>query len=252
MIKKIAIIVILLLLNSLAVSALSASEAKIEWLDAKVVSKEKQEIHRDAKVDYAADKTVENEQEVIDTGKEVMHAALDEAEAWLIWKELEAQENPFVPDDLKEDISNDVDKNLDTVDELRDDVDNIKTQLEMGLVFLKMIGKYAELLTDVARNSGMMWVHIGNTHLETMEEYEQKLRDATDDEDALEYLDEAKEDLEEAKRNIDKAEESYEEVVLPGTPLIKFAEGNNYLRTAKTNLLSAHSNLNKALREIGE
>jgi len=64
--------------------------------------------------------------------------------------------------------------------------------------------------------------------------------------DIIEKLDLARNDLDEARSNIDNAESSYEQVVLPGTPLIKFSEGNNYLRIARTNLLSGHNNLNQA------
>ena len=243
-------VIALLLLHTIAVGALSAGEAKTGWLEAKKVSREKQEIHRDAKIEFAADKSEENRQAVVDTGKEVLHAALDEAEAWLNWKDLEAKESPHIPEDLKEAISRDVETNLAKVDELRTDVDGVTNRLELGIVFLKMVGKYMELLTDVARNSGKMWVHIGNTHLDTAEDYESKLRlEAEKIEDNLaitEKLDVAKEYLNEARSNIDKAETSYEKVMLPGTPLINFAQGNDYMRVAKTNLLGAHRNMNNA------
>lgn len=243
-------LIAILLMQSVAVSALTESDAKQAWKDAKQVSKEKQEIHRDAKIKFAGDKSEENRQEVVDTGKETLHAALDEVEAWLIWKDLEAEENPDLPDDLKETISEDVDTNLAKIDELRTDVDGVSNQLELGIVFLKMVGKYLELLTDVARDSGRIYVHIADTYIDTAEEYESKLRveaEKMDNNDAIiEKLDMAKSDIIEAKRNVNQAESSYEQVVLPGTPLIKFSEGNNYLRVAKTNLLSAHSNLNQA------
>lgn len=243
------LLVCLVVLQSIAVSALTADQAKQEWRDAKQVSKEKQETHRDAKIEFAGDKSEENRQKVVDTGKDVLNAALDEVEAWLVWKELEAQENPDVPSDLKEDISDDVESNMAKIDDLREDVDGIDNQVELGLVFLKMIGKYAELLTDVARNSGKMWVHIGNTHLDIAEDIEAKLRTEADGNDAvIEKLDSAKDSLEEARSNVDKAEDSYLQVKLPGTPLIKFAEGNNYMRTARTNLLSAQSDLHQAYR----
>ena len=88
----------------------------------------------------------------------------------------------------------------------------------------------------------------------TKKEYEQQLREAAqemeDNEDILEYLDTAKSDLESAARNVDNAEAAYEQVVIPGMPLIKFAEGNNYLKVARTNMLSAHRNLNSAFHQI--
>lgn len=243
-------LIILILMQSTAVAALTAIEAKKEWRDAKQVSLDKQEIHRDAKIEFAANKSEENRQEVVDTGKEVLHAALDEAEAWLVWKDLEAEENPDLPDDLKDTIHADVETNLAKIDELRTDVDGISNQIELGLVFLKIVGKYIELLTDVARDSGMILVYRANVQLDTAEDYEAKLREEAgkiDDNDAIiDKLDSVKDDLEEARSNVDKAESSYEQVVLPGTPLIKFQEGNNYLRVARTNLLSAMSNLNQA------
>ena len=253
--KKISIVLLLIALlfvQTVAVCALTAYEAKDEWKDLRQVSKDLQQEHRDAKVKFAGNKSDSNRQEVVDTGKEVLHAALDEVEAWLIWKDLEAQENDDVPDDIKDSISEDVDANLDKIEELRTDVDGIENQLRLGLVFLKMIGKYSELLTDVARNSGYLWVYKGNTLLDKAEDYEAKLRDAAenieDNEEILDKLDEAVEALEEARENVEKAEGAYEEVVLPGTPLIKFSEGNNYLRVARTNLLSAHSYMNQAYR----
>jgi hypothetical protein len=243
----------LLLLQVFAVSALTAGEAKQEWLDAKQESRDKQETHRDAKIDFAANKSEENRQAVVDTGKDVLHAALDEAEAWLKWKELEAQENPEVPSSIKESIADDVEDNLAKIDGLRADVDNVKNQLELGLTWLKMVGKYFELLADVARNTGLMWTNIAEDKADTVEEFEAKLRDAVEGMDNNELilgkLDMAKTELETARRNIENAEDTYKQVVLPGTPLLKFAEGNNYLRAARANLLAAHKYLNQAYIE---
>ena len=240
----------LLLMQVTAVSALTASEARQEWKDAKQASLSEQEIHRDAKLVFAGDKSEENRQAVVDTGKDVLHAALDEAETWLVWKDLEAAENTELPDDLKDTIHTDVETNLAKIDELRTDVDGISNQLELGLVTLKMVGKYIELLTDVARDTGMTLIYRANVQLDTAEDFEAKLRaqaEELDNNDAvIAKLDMAKDDLEEARSNVDKAESSYEQVVLPGTPMIKFSEGNNYLRVARTNLLSSISNLRQA------
>jgi len=87
--KKIVFLIIALLLVQ-SVFALSASEARQEWKDLKEASREKKETHQEAKVDFSLDKTDENRQRVVDTGKDVLHAALDEAEAWLVWKDIEA------------------------------------------------------------------------------------------------------------------------------------------------------------------
>jgi len=217
-------------------------------------NKELQEVHRDAKLAFAEDKSPENEETVIDTGKDVLNGALDESEAWLLWKDLEAQDNPDVPDDIKDRISDDVAANLDKIDELREEVDDVSNRFELGVVFLRMIGKYFELLSDVSRNSGMMWVHIGNVRADKIEDFSSKLRetaeDMDDNEEILEKLDMADEELEIARRNIDNAEDTYAQVKIPGTPLIKFGEGNQYLRAAKLNLVGAHKHLNQAYRAI--
>ena len=161
------------------------------------------------KIDYAANKTLENEQRVIDTGKRVLHAALNEVEAWLIWREIDVKENPEIPDDLKESIALDVESNLDRIEELRTEVDGIESRFELGLVFLKMIGKYLELLTDVARNTGLIWVYIAENITSTVEEYEDKLRDVAesinDNEEILGMLDSAGSEIETAKANIANA-----------------------------------------------
>ncbi|SES76203.1 hypothetical protein SAMN04488587_0844 [Methanococcoides vulcani] len=252
--KKVSFIALLvltmLLLQPIAVSALSSSDAKQAWHDAKQASIEAQAEHRDAKIDWAADKTDENNQKVIDTGKDALNAALDEVEAWLIWKDLEVEENPGIPDDLKETIQEDVDVNLVKIDELRVEVDGVENRFELGVVFLKMIGSYFELVSDVARNSGFVWIHTANEHADTLEEYEVKLRGVAegmeDNELVLEKLDMAKAEIEDARANISNAEEEYEQVRVPGKPLIKFSNGNNYLRISRGNMLSAHGYLNEA------
>lgn len=247
------IICVLLLTQVLAVSA-TVSDAKTDWQDAKAVSKEKQQAHRDAKVDFAANKSDENKQAVIDTGKDSLHAALNEVEAWLTWKNLEAQENTEVPAEIKESIETDVQSNLATIDELRTEVDAVENQLGLGIVFLKMIGKYFELIADVARNTGSMWIFVANEKADTIEQYENKLRTAAegmDNNDAIiERLDDAKDELESARVNIDQAEGAYAEVKIPGKPLVKFSEGNNNLKAARMNLISATQSLNQAFALI--
>ncbi|MBU1623059.1 MAG: hypothetical protein KKH52_03530 [Nanoarchaeota archaeon] len=243
-------LILLLLVIPIFATALDADDARQGWRDAKTISQEKQVEHQDAKLDYAADPTEENNQLIVDTGKEVLYAALDEAEAWLIWKQLEAEENDDVPDEIKDDIENDVEANLAKIDELRTDVDNINTKFELGVTFLKMIGKYFELLSDVARNTGSMWVYIGEVRADKISDFEEKLRttaeEIDDNEEIIEFLDLAREQLEDAEQNIAQADEEYEQVRIPGQPLIKFANGNNYLTVAKGNLLSAHSYLSQA------
>ncbi len=244
--KILSIMIVISLLLLQFVVAMDAGEAKQAWFDAKKHSQDMQWEHKEAKIAHADNPTDETKEEVVVTGKALMHAALDEAESWLVWKKIEAQENPLVPEDIKESIEEDVESNIETIEGLRVDVDGVENQIQLGLVFFKMVGKYAELLTDVARNSGKVWVHIGNTHADTIEAFEEKLRAVAEDEDAIGLLDKANEELESARSNINKAEDVYRKVHLPGTPLIKFSEGNNYLRAARMNLMGAHRYLNQA------
>jgi hypothetical protein len=233
-----------------AVSALTAADARQDWLEAKQGSLDTQVAHREAKIDWAVDKTAENNQRVIDTGKASLHAALDEAEAWLVWKQLEVEENPAIPADLRTAIGDDVDANLATIDDLRDEVDAIETRVDLGITSLRMVGEYLELVTDVARDSGLVWVYIAETYADTADGYEAKLRSAAegmpDHAAIIDKLDRARADIDDAYESIDDARDEYEQVVLPGKPLIRFSNGNNYLRIARGDLLSAHGSMNQA------
>lgn len=250
--RKITVLflIIIILIQTVPIFALTPEEAKEIWLEAKQISKEKREAYINARIEFTIDKSFENRKKVVDTGKETLYATLDEAEAWLIWKRLEVNETIGVSEDLKEEINNDVRINLDKIDKLRKDVDSITNQIELGVVFLKMVGDYLELVTDVARNSGKIWAEIGNNLIDAGEKYEKILRAVAErlgnKQEVISLLDDAKDDLASARKNIDKAEESFDKVVLPGKPLINFAEGNNYLKLAKADLLSAHSNLERA------
>ncbi len=236
----------LLILPTLVYPALAAGE-KQDWLNAKKASQTAVENYKQAQLDYAADKTPENDQKVIDTAKEVLNAALDEAKAWLEWKDQDAQQNPEAPIEIKDNIHADVNKNLAKIDSLRTEVNAIKTRLNVGVVFLKMIGAYVELLTDVARNSGSMWIVLADNRIATAEKYEAKLRTAAekidDNSEIISKLDLAQSEIELAKDKVSLAETDYNQVVLPGTPLIKFNQGNNYLNQARTNLLNAQAQL---------
>lgn len=233
----------LLLSGVFAASALSASEARQDWLDKVKIRLEKDSVHKQAKVDYNLNKTSENEQRFIDTGKDLLNSMLDEVESWLNWKSLEADESAVAPSDIKQNIKDDVDKNLAKIDGLRTDVENVKTRLELGLVSLKIIGAYVELLVDVSRNTGSMWVYIGNERIDRAEEFEAKLRASAEsrdnNSDLIAKLDIAKAELGTARAKVSMADSAYKLVVTPGTPFIKFAEGNGYMAQARTNLLNA-------------
>ncbi len=231
--------------------AMTASEAKQDWLSKKQASIQAQADYRTARLDYAANNTPENNQAVIDTGKASLNAALDEAAAWLVWKNLEASENPLVPDSIKESISSDVEINLVTITDLRAEVDAVDNRFEMGVVFLRMVGKYFELLADVARNSGSMWVYVMENKLATISAYEASLREiAVNNSAAIELLDSAKSLIDSASDNINNAADEYASISIPGTPLIDFANGNSYLRIAQGNLISAVGYIRQAYRLV--
>ncbi|MBW3016968.1 hypothetical protein KY316_01230 [Candidatus Woesearchaeota archaeon] len=246
-------LVAIVLLQSIAVSAITSAEAKQRWFEAKRDSRDAQGEYFQAKLQFAGNKSNDNRQAVVDSGKERLHAALNEAEAWLVWKDAEADENPFISEDLRDTIKDDVSKNLQKVEALREEVNGVTNQVELGVVFLKMAGKYVELLTDAARDSGKILVFAANEHLEAAEQIEEKVREMAQNAGnaaALAELDNAKEDLDDARSNIDKAEAAYNDVVLPGTPLMKFQEGNAYMRAAKEELRSAQRNIRQAYRRI--
>lgn len=239
-----------------SIKAQTAGEAKQVWFLAKEASRVAQEAHRQANLDYAGDKSDANNQRVIDTGKDSLKAALDEAEAWLNWVELEVMENPEVPSDLKEVIQQDVEANRVKIAALRVEVVGIQNRFQLATTFIKMVGKYLELVADVARNHGLVWVHVAGTYADTIEAYESEIREKTDgasnEAQIIAKLDEAKADLASARTNIDQAEAEYIQVKLPGNPLLRFSNGNQYLRLARNSLLSAHASLKQAYRLLME
>jgi hypothetical protein len=99
-----------------------------------------------------------------------------------------------------------------------------------------------------------MWVYIGEGLATKVSDYEAKLRTAaagmSDNTEALAKLDVVKDEVAAAKRKIELAKTAYGKVRLPGTPLIKFAEANAYLRQAKTNLINAQVQLNNVFNLI--
>lgn len=234
-------------------SALTSGEAKQAWLSAMQARISSDAAYKQAQLDYAGNKTPENDQKVIDTAKAVLDAALTEAESWLNWKNQEAKESDASAE-LKTNIETDVNKNLAKITTLREDVARIKTRLDVAGVFLKMIGSYVELLTDVARNTGAVWVYMGNQIADRTADHEIKLRTTAggmvNNTAILAKLDIAKSEITLARTQINAAETSYKLVVLPGTPLVKFAEGNSYLRQARVNLLAAAGQLQDAFNLI--
>ena len=239
----------LLLFQPIIAFALTSSEAKQAWYDAKEASREAKSAYREAQLEWAANKTEENRDLVIEAGKDTMLAALDEAEVWLIWRQAELDENPEIPEDLREGIASDIEVNLAKIDDLRAEVNNVETQIELAVVFLKMIGKYLELVSDVARNTGLIWVYVANSYADVIMEYENQMREAAeslpDTGDVIAKLDNVVTELDEARASIDAAEEEYRDMAAGGSPLLSFSNGNNQLRIARNHMINAQ----KALRE---
>ena len=246
--------VIAMLLAPVISATAIESGSRQAWLNAKQATKNALSTHNQAKLDYASDRTPENQEEVVETGKTYLQEVLDETEQWLLWKNTDAEDDFRVPESIKNSIESDVEKNIGKINDFREEVDGVDNQLELGIVFLKMIGAYLELLADVARNTGAMWVSIGNNLLDDAEDYEARLREAangiSDNSQIISKLDMAKQELSTAQSNVDSAEGVYKLVKIPGQPLIKFAEGNNYLRAARLNLLSAQGQLFQAFTLI--
>jgi len=255
--KKIIVFLILgLMLMMPIVAALSLNEARQEWRDLKDVSRGKRVAHRENEQRFQGDKSPENDAATVESGKESLHAALNEAESWLVMKDIEAGENKHMPDDLKERIQEDVDRNLATIDELRSDVDGTENRLGVGIVWLKTVGKYIELTVDVSRNSGLAWVHVANEHANRIEDYQNKLRVAAEkidnNEAILEELDNANVNLEEARTQINEAERYYNKVEIGNTPLVNYGEGNQHLREGRQKLIDANVNIRQAWLELFE
>jgi hypothetical protein len=240
------VVIVSLLFQVGVASALTAGEAKQAWLSVMQARISADASYKQAQLNWASDKTPENDQKVIDAAKTVLSAALDEVEAWLEWKNQEAKESD-VPEALKINIADDVKVNLAKIETLRGDVARIKTRVDVVGVFLKMVGSYVELLADVARNTGAVWVNLGNKIADKTADYEIKLRTTAnglvDNAAILAKLDIAKSEIDLARTQINAAETAYKAVVIPGTPLVKFAEGNSYLRQAKVNLQAATEQL---------
>lgn len=254
-VKRVSIaflLIFLLIFQITAVSALSASRAKEKWQEAKQETESLKNIHNEAKAKWAGTKSDENVQGYIDTGKDFLNAALDEVDAWLIWKQKEVDEDKEVPAELRNQIKSDIDENRAKVREQREIVGSANTIGGLNLVAFGMVLKYLELLTDVARDSGKILVFKSNQYIDAISQYEQTLRaeaeNMENNEEVLSHLDSSKADIEEARSNTAKADIAYAQVVAGGTPIVKFNEGNQYLKTARANMISANNHLRLALR----
>lgn len=252
--KRVFASALILLVLLMPIFSATASDARNNWKGVKENNKALNLAYKEAQQTYQTDNTLENEQALIDAGKDVLNGALNEVEAWLRWQKLKSDEDSNVPNDLKNVVEEDVNKNIIKINDLRAEVDGVTTRIELGIVWIKMVGKYFELITDVARDSGKAWVVIANKRADKIQEFEEKLRNAAeniDDNSAIiQELDDAKAELEKARENINNAETAYNEVNIGGKPLIKFSEGNQYINSARLNLLDANINLRQAFKEI--
>lgn len=228
----------------------SQEQAKQKWQNALQSRQTAANKYQQDRGNYLSNRSPANEQKYINSAKKMFLAALDEAEAWLEWRKTADQANSEIPDNIKESIKNAVDANLAKIDPLRVEVREVTSQLEGQAVFLRMLSRWTELLADVARNTGYLWVYQVEQRIETTERYESQLREkvkySPNKSDLINKLNLAKNEIASAKNNVSLANTAYNLVVMGGIPLIpitKFVEGNDYLRQAKLNLLNAHSQL---------
>jgi hypothetical protein len=231
-----------------------AAGTKQDWQDRKEIRAEKNEVHTQAKLDYQNDRTDKNNQLVIDSGKDLLNALLDEVEVWLLWQESRISQDDNVSVQLKEKVSTDVNNNLSKIKDLKDEVDAVQTKIQLGVISLKMVGSYLELLVDVARNSGLAWVEVGENLIEISSGYEEKLRAAAevvkDNEEIISKLDLAESSVVLATTYINDAKDQYNQVVMPGTPLVKFGNGNKKISQARLELNKANQLLIQSLEMI--
>jgi hypothetical protein len=71
-----------------------------------------------------------------------------------------------------------------------------------------------------------------------------------DNEEILNILDAVRTELETAQTNIYAAEYEYLKVVIGGSPLISFANGNQHLRIAKNHMIMAQRELREAYSSL--
>ncbi len=240
--------------SAFCVRAVSSSQAWKDWAEARGRRMQAEATYGAATLQDRQNKTPENDRIVVTAAKSLLNAWLDEAQTWLTWRDLEAQQNPDVPASIRKSIDGDVNRSMGKISELRDQVAAFKTVPEGIDVWVKLVGNYLNLTVDVARNSGAMWVAVGDKMLDTADNYEVRLRAAAlragNSSSSRGKLDNAKSELAAARNEMRQADESYRQVVIPGEPVVMFNQGNSYLMQAKEHLINAQSQMAAAFNLI--
>lgn len=242
--KKLSILFILLVVFS-SIAYADLNYAKQKWID-DVVYHEKTKIEWQAAQKLVAESnTPENVQNVIDKAKISLNAGLDAAIAFFEFQK-EKLTGVDISENLKDIIRNDLDENIGVAESLKTDVGNIKTRLEVGLVTLKIVDKYLDLLVDVMRDSGLVFVEKADNRYDKLNNFrdkvESKIPEGKED-DYKDLLDKVESNMNEAKSNIDGAEAKYKSIIQKQGSRIAFQEGNNLIRQSNQNMKLAFENL---------
>ena len=253
--KLFLIAVVLLLFSSFAFADLES--ARLKWLEAKETHLGLQQEWRQAQLLVAANNTQENIENVIEKAKAALNAGLDEAIAFFEFHK-EKLTSADVSDELKATIESDLNKNIDVAEGLKDDVNAITTRAEVGVVSLKIIDAYLNLLVDVMRDTGLVFVEKANLRVEKLEEFRDTLQEKVDiaPEDKKEDLDKLMESLnvhiDEAKSAIDSAEEAYNSITKKEGSRIAFEKGNTLIRQSRSHMVLAFQDIRQIVKKLRE
>lgn len=241
--RNISIVFVLLVVFSSMVFA--HGDLKQEWIDAKAVHKEARDVWKEAQVLVNSVNTPENVRNVIDKAKISLNAGLDEAIAYFEFQKDKLLDSD-ISDDLKVVIQADIDNNLGIANDLKNDVAGITTRLQIGIVTLKIVDKYLDLLVDIMRDTGLVFVEKGNNRHDKLDNFRDRIESnipADSKSDYQELLDKIENNMNEAKSNINSAEAKYKSITQKQGSGVAFREGNNLMRQSNQNMKLAFENL---------
>lgn len=252
--KKILAIFAVFLLFSVVVLA-SIADARQTWLEARETHIELQQEWREAQQLVARENTPENVENVVNKAKVSLNSGLDEAIAFF---ELQKEKltTADVSDDLKQTIESDLNKNIDAAEALKDDVNSIQTRVEVGITSLKILDAYLNLLVDVMRDSGFVYVEKARLRVEKLEQFRDMLQEKVNlapesKKQELEGLmDDLNKNIQDAKDNIDEAEDNYKSITQKEGSRLKFQQGNTNIMQSRNEMLMAFQNIQQIVQVL--
>jgi len=253
--KKLLSLIVILLFS--AVVFASVEDARLKWLDAKEKSLELRQEWQEAQRLVAANNTPENTANVIEKAKASLNSGLDEAVAFFEFHK-EKLTNEDISSDLKSTIESDINKNIDIANGLKNDVDAIKTRAEVGIVSLNIIDAYLNLLVDIMRDSGLVYVEKANLRVGKLEEWRDKLNEkialAPEDKKAElnRLMDDLNKNLDYAKQEINDAETKYRSITKKEGSGIAFAEGNTLIMKSRSHMVLAFEDMKLIVKKLRE